>query len=387
MRNILFIVFLFVLLHATFSAQSVSEEEKVEILSKIGEDTDISVVYDVINYKIIEAVPLLQQYYDEQDDDTKPVILEAFMELGFEGTSDYALAYFDRISSINYSDTLEEGYYYDRLVETAFVLFSLNDFSKADYIVQKDNRYRVYNDIYILMLDRLAKNPLYHEWVKNELKVYMNDDYWSYRAGAVIEYYNNFGLEALPLAKEMVINDSSANVRSNLLNNILLLIDDEEIKAFLLERMVVDEDATIRFTIARVLFETYGTPFIYKKVKEYRELENDELYYESLENLLGYFFTLPKPDSTLTVETMLDTLISYTNQCYEYEWITNRGIYNSLNKKLENAKKDLGRGKEKPAKNKLEAYQHEVEAQKDKHITEDGYKFLYYYSGYLIERL
>jgi len=98
-------------------------------------------------------------------------------------------------------------------------------------------------------------------------------------------------------------------------------------------------------------------------------------------------FVPPEPDGPVTVETMLDTLISYTNQCYNYQWITSEGTYNSLTKKLENAKKDLAKGNEKPAKNKIEAFQNEVIAQNEKHITAEGYKFLYYYSGYLIERL
>ena len=84
---------------------------------------------------------------------------------------------------------------------------------------------------------------------------------------------------------------------------------------------------------------------------------------------------------------MIDTLISYTDQSYNYEWITNRGIYNSLSKKLENAKKGLEKGKENSTKNIIQAYQNEVDAQNGKHITEDGYKFLYYFSDYIIERL
>jgi len=121
-------------------------------------------------------------------------------------------------------------------------------------------------------------------------------------------------------------------------------------------------------------------------ISNWKDSENSVIITKNIEWTLQHFRPL-EPDTTLTFETMLDTLISYTNQCYEYAWITDEGIYNSLSNKLENAKNDLAKGNEKTAKNKIEAFQNEVVAQNEKHIKEEGYKFLYYYSGYLIERL
>ena len=60
---------------------------------------------------------------------------------------------------------------------------------------------------------------------------------------------------------------------------------------------------------------------------------------------------------------------------------------NSLDKKLENAKKQLEKGKIKNALNILNAFLNQVEAQKDKHLTSEAYALLRFNAEYLVQRL
>jgi hypothetical protein len=83
----------------------------------------------------------------------------------------------------------------------------------------------------------------------------------------------------------------------------------------------------------------------------------------------------------------IDTLISYKHQALTLSWITNQGIANSLDQKLDNARKQLQRGNNKAAKNMLEAFLNEVEAQKDKHLTSEAYALLKFNAEYLISKL
>lgn len=83
----------------------------------------------------------------------------------------------------------------------------------------------------------------------------------------------------------------------------------------------------------------------------------------------------------------IDTLVSYKHQALTLGWITNQGVANSLDQKLENARKQLERGNNKAAKNILEALLNEVEAQKDKHLTSEAYALLKYNAEYLISKL
>lgn len=92
--------------------------------------------------------------------------------------------------------------------------------------------------------------------------------------------------------------------------------------------------------------------------------------------------TQTQPDINL-----IDMLISDVNTAYEKGWIDNHGIANSLIKKLENANKQLEKGKTIQAINMLNAFLNEVEAQKEKHLTSEAYALLKYNTEYLIQRL
>jgi len=93
------------------------------------------------------------------------------------------------------------------------------------------------------------------------------------------------------------------------------------------------------------------------------------------------------PPASFVALSFLDTLISYKHQALALGWISNEGIANSLDQKLENARKQLEHGNDKAAKNMLEAFLNEVEAQKDKHLTSEAYALLKFNAEYLISKL
>jgi hypothetical protein len=93
------------------------------------------------------------------------------------------------------------------------------------------------------------------------------------------------------------------------------------------------------------------------------------------------------PPSPFVSLGFLDTIISYKHQAFSLGWIDNQGIVNSLDAKLDNAKKHLEKGKTTPAINVLQAFVNEVEAQKDKHVTSEAYALLKYNAEYLIAKL
>ncbi|WP_138431953.1 FIMAH domain-containing protein [Fodinibius saliphilus] len=84
---------------------------------------------------------------------------------------------------------------------------------------------------------------------------------------------------------------------------------------------------------------------------------------------------------------VIDSLITYQDQACNLKWITQKGICNSLKKKLDNVKRHLKKGKEKTARNVLTAYINQVKAQKDKHLTSEGYGLLFFNAEYLKNQL
>ncbi|MDE3058447.1 MAG: hypothetical protein KGJ59_10875 [Bacteroidota bacterium] len=93
------------------------------------------------------------------------------------------------------------------------------------------------------------------------------------------------------------------------------------------------------------------------------------------------------PPVNFSASTWIDTLISYKHQAVSLGWIDNQGIANSLDSKLDNAKSKLSAGDTTAAKNMLNAFVNEVEAQNGKQLTSEAYALLKFNAEYLIDRL
>ncbi len=92
----------------------------------------------------------------------------------------------------------------------------------------------------------------------------------------------------------------------------------------------------------------------------------------------------------------LNYIIDLKHQSTSLGWIKNKGIENSLDAKLDNAKKKIEAGDTKTAQNILNAFINEIEAQgcetyekcpEGKHLTAEAYALLKYNALYLIEKL
>ena len=68
----------------------------------------------------------------------------------------------------------------------------------------------------------------------------------------------------------------------------------------------------------------------------------------------------------------LEDLIVLTDTFRDVSLIDNAGIHNSLRSELENARRQLSRGRANATVNLVEAFIHEVEAQRDKHIEAEA---------------
>ncbi len=90
---------------------------------------------------------------------------------------------------------------------------------------------------------------------------------------------------------------------------------------------------------------------------------------------------------TFNVIATIDSLITVKDKCYQLGWITNQGVMNSLNMKLENARKKINSQDFKTPANMLNAFLNEVNAQKDKHITSGAADILTADANYVIASL
>ncbi len=102
------------------------------------------------------------------------------------------------------------------------------------------------------------------------------------------------------------------------------------------------------------------------------------------------------PPANFVALDFLSYLIDLKHQAAELGWITNAGVENSLDAKLDQVKAKLQAGDTKTAANQLSAFLNEVSAQgcgsydncpKGKHLSPEALELLYFNGKYLLDRL
>ncbi|MFC2134970.1 IPT/TIG domain-containing protein [Bacteroidota bacterium] len=410
MKAIIAILFLFSLYNTSFSQQLWDiEEMSYEELDILSNDTTITKLKLIINdsettsYKYKAAVHYLVFYYKEN---TSSFLLDSLnTQIYIDGDSlvtDW-LKY--------YTDKLVQGYLGDQQAVSGmdsvakyspvilYRLFAIEKLAVAGYYDYFDYLISSYDDGEgdkkgIISTIGLYGKSLAHE---NQAKSFLEGiirnstdaGLVSIASFALARFDNNY---LINIIDEKFRNSTHETRLDNYLD--LFVFDPEGQPERSMYAIPLEDDENLRdyyfpnFTQIGVGYTSkrFLEPKFINFISDWLRSENSEVITKNIGWILEKFEPI-EPDSTITIETMLDTLISYTDRCYGYEWITNNGTYNSLTEKLDGVKKDLEKGNENAAVNKLEAYRNEVEAQKDKHVTEEGYKFLYYYAGYIIARL
>jgi len=306
---------------------------------------------------------------------------------------------------------LEEGNKYSTvyLGRSIGMLCALGDYSKFNVLVDfTENENPLFGDVndlkkFIGKLDQTLDNKLYSILLNNAIQ---NRTYYN-RVGAIegLEFYTN-KVETFSTLLSIAINDSSDEARE--------AAEDILLKKYHQHREVFDLEVSRLYTnnngqggldgqgaaLARLL--TFNYPEILSVLKDAvqhvtflvakdRDLAKDCYdYYEP-----------PRPDSIVTVTSMIDSLSSLVNQVAKLNWLSNANFAKEINNKLDNAKKHLLKKdsvncyKEvKEFQKKVnEVYEETIEKEKKhekrekKFVTVEGWKFLYYNAQYIMDRL
>lgn len=121
-----------------------------------------------------------------------------------------------------------------------------------------------------------------------------------------------------------------------------------------------------------------------------------EKYKEKFEYIIKRTIGPTAPPADFKPIDFLNNIINMKHEAFSLGWIKNKGIENSLDAKLDNTKKKIEQGNITAAKNILNAFLNEVEAQgcetyekcpEGKHLTSEAYALLKYNVQYLIEHL
>ena len=279
----------------------------------------------------------------------------------------------------------------ERVIATGY-LINHQDFSTMHYVQEMIDKTRPDYDIpAFMLLHSIAKKvPEWEQWAKNEL-IYAATNATDnlFRIYAVTWLLSIYGEEMFPLAVEAARNDPEWGNRDSFIGD-LVNNNYTDIHNFLKERLYADPYGTVRWSIADFLINSvYGQPSDYKFVLDYlpTEIDTNTAYSISLDL---YYNEIPKPDSTVTALVMTDTLISYNNQLYNYQWITSDSLHSNYSARLQTIRDYIANSNYTSAQTEIDAMKASVEENYNSPsplLTTEGWKFLHYYLEYIGERI
>ncbi|HEX6981939.1 MAG TPA: hypothetical protein VF181_04190 [Balneolaceae bacterium] len=148
-----------------------------------------------------------------------------------------------------------------------------------------------------------------------------------------------------------------------------------------------------------IIYEEYNPRSLFL-IKKLKNSSSNKIVQEEAANIYkDYWWLYFKPfgkEYNYTPSRTLDSLKAYTKDVASYDWLGDQGFVNELTNRLENAQRHLARGDSANAAKQIVGFRqrlqkvYEQSQQRNNNprfVTEDGYKFLYYNAGYLLERL
>ncbi|MFZ6033409.1 MAG: hypothetical protein ACOYVE_08910 [Melioribacter sp.] len=392
-QKLIYVLFIVSLIQ--LKAQGLSEQEKQEIINSLSIVTDDSIGTDhyapyaierIIEDEIKEAEQAIIENIWKQDPYTQTRFLDALRLLGSDKAEELTLAFIDSV------DHYPEDEYFTKLelkTLVLYILFQKSNFSHYQIVYDRlEEDWEEACGETVDLLYYIAKGmPSERERAKRELmKIAEKAGDYAFRIYALSFLDEIYGEEMIPFFIERFKNDESSDVRFVIAKFRFSNYKNTEIKNALREQIYKEQEGIVRRRIADELITRYNSPEVSKFLKDYLPLELDSNYQFLINDLL--ISKPPKPDSSETPQSMIDSLISYNNQCYELGWLSYEWVWNINKTQLENARLMLNTGYPSSTAIILQAYENWVNTAKGYGwINEDAYRFLYYYSVYLRERL
>ncbi|QQS37363.1 MAG: hypothetical protein IPM56_05250 [Ignavibacteriales bacterium] len=157
-----------------------------------------------------------------------------------------------------------------------------------------------------------------------------------------------------------------------------------ELRKILMARIPIEPAPSSKIhMISRLI--TMGEPSDINYVKNFIPTEKSEDHKFIHEINLSKF--IPKKPE-FTVGEMIDSLNSYTDQLYQFGWIKNEVDYKLYKEKTKNLRELFEQKKTDELCSNLNWIISQAESQHGSDLlTEEGYKFLFYYTGYIKEKI
>ena len=405
----IFLALVFVLFSSlSLSAQGLSEETKTILLGKINSKTSYTVLDSIKIFKVFEAIPLLEQHFGEQPAFTsnKTYFLETLDTLNAPNLLSLSHAFLDSLKAgkFTFTEVKFESIgktipYYEGIgsaMQAFRICFKKNDFSRVEYFFEYLNNLKSIHSYgtYLQPMLVLAKNQEYKERLRPYFETIFKKVSSEWPKAIYLEKYHDlYKDETLPLAKYVAANDTSVSVRGNVIWKVLRKYRGSDLVLFYKERLVSETDESIILSSIPGLLKDHPSPQNYLFIKDRFNSFPD--FVKSSLIINGFNEYSPrKPSANISATSLIDSLLSYNTQCTSLSWLGNVTFSSQLQAFINDAQSKLNSGDSLGAAIKIKQYQSAiVQAYQDpvtntnQFVTSDGYKFLYYYPKYILERL
>jgi hypothetical protein len=231
----------------------------------------------------------------------------------------------------------------------------------------------------------LYEIPEYEQQAKNVLmEILLNNSDEDKRGITLGVLSRRFGVEMIGTLRDRLINDPSASVKYLALKY-LILLDRENLHDFLVSKIQTNSDWTFELEMIDTLLSIYGRPADLKLLKDYCETESNAISKEIISFRIRSF--IPS-NPNLAAEVTVDSLIFYTRQLYGFNWIKDSTNYETYLTALENQKSLIIEEEKCKVIESIDNFLEIVEEhRKTELLTEEGFKYLYYYETYINEKV
>jgi|GEM_PF-1542812 len=409
--------FLFYILMVYPVYTQVTDEQKqkwIQDLYSDDEDTVQHALLSISENDVPEALPAIEtNYYKVISVSLKQLFLSRIasynspnaprMINNFIDSVKYFMIKENRSGRGIYYDDFSDTIYYQ--IHTAQYLLDIGDYSRVQLIVD-DIQTPKPHSFPLYWVQIYNERPEYANILKPKIIQYINDSTTGTleRSRLLYDLRKKQGSAFFPDLLDFTRTSPDPWIRHIVLFQ-LVEMNYPNVLALLEERFLQDSYSTMKREIAETLLTRYGS------INEYAFLKNNigavsrPIVAEMIQDRLKEFIP-PKPSAMISVFVLLDSLKSYIVQSQNYNWLGNSYFVTELTKKLDEAKKHLTKkhadvkdsikcAKEvrKFQKKVNEVYEETLEKgkkhehHKEKFVTVEGWKFLYYNAQYILDRL
>ncbi|OQY73506.1 MAG: hypothetical protein B6D44_06945, partial [Ignavibacteriales bacterium UTCHB2] len=383
------IILLFtIIISIALYAQELTQEQKQRIIDSLDSNNtreNYNALLNVEEYNIVEAIPKLES--KAQNGDCTAIYLKLLQKLG--STNIQNLAHISIDSSNKCYDPVETRY------DCSKILIELGDYSTAQYVIDFYNAKASKFFFDITLIPKIIDNrPDLLQQAKSVVFDYAQNfrgsPFTRYLANAIIaEKYPNEAAQVLVNSFKNEPDDATRILSLWL----LFVVDYPGLPELMKERLVQEHIPSYRYIIADSLLKEFGIIENYQFVNNYLSSEQDTITRSLLNHRLATFIP-SKPDSNQSASSLIETLISLVDNCFNYAWVGDLLFKDELQTILTTAKTNLQNGDSLACRVKVKEFQDLVDnVYKDslntdpRFVTIEGWKFLYWNAQYILDRL